>query len=220
MNFEVQGGPAFSHLHLTLDPGESLIAEPDAMSTMQTGIQITTRFNGGCLGGLARQFLGGESLFINTFTNKSAAPQRMTITQGTPGDIRIVELDGTRSINLQPGAFIASTPGVKLKLQFAGWVSAIAREGLFRLNYSGQGTLIYGAYGGLIEKEVDGEYIVDTSHLVAYEPHLKLKLQWAGSFLGSIFGGEGLVTRIQGKGRIIVQSRSMSGLVRWLNPKL
>ncbi len=70
------------------------------------------------------------------------------------------------------------------------------------------------------EREIDGEYIVDTSHLVAYEEHMKLKVQLAGGVLSSIFGGEGLVTRVEGKGRIIIQTRSLDGLKGWLNPKL
>jgi uncharacterized protein (AIM24 family) len=60
---------------------------------------------------------------------------------------------------------------------------------------------------------------VDTAHLVAWEPQMKLKLQLAGGLFSSVFSGEGLVTRIEGTGKIIVQSRSLSGLGSWLNPK-
>ena len=58
------------------------------------------------------------------------------------------------------------------------------------------------------------------SHLVAYPPHMKLKLQMAGGLISSIMGGEGLVTRVEGYGKIILQSRSLSGLAGWINPKL
>jgi uncharacterized protein (AIM24 family) len=78
----------------------------------------------------------------------------------------------------------------------------------------------YGAYGSLIDKEIDGEYIVDTSHLVGYTPGIGLKLQLAGGIFSSLFGGEGLVTRVVGKGRIVIQTRSLSGLASWINPKL
>ena len=70
------------------------------------------------------------------------------------------------------------------------------------------------------EKEIDGEYIVDTSHLVAYEPQLKLKLQMAGGIFSSFFSGEGLVTRVEGNGKIWIQTRSIGGLAGWLNPKI
>lgn len=120
---------------------------------------------------------------------------------------------------MQPGAFLARTSGVEMGLEWAGLVSFIAREGLFRLKFSGTGDVFYGAYGALLEREIDGEYIVDSSHLVAYEPGIKLKLQLAGGIFASFFGGEGLVTRVQGKGKIIIQSRSITGLAGWLNPK-
>ena len=68
--------------------------------------------------------------------------------------------------------------------------------------------------------EVDGEFIVDTSHLVAYDPTIKLKLQLAAGLFSSFFSGEGLVTRVQGKGRVVIQTRSISGISSWVNPKL
>ena len=109
---------------------------------------------------------------------------------------------------------------LKLKARWAGFKSWFSREGLFKLTVSGTGTLWYGAYGELLEKQVDGEYIVDTAHLVAYEPHMKLKIQLAGGLFSSLFSGEGFVTRIEGQGKITIQTRSLSGLAGWLNPRL
>jgi uncharacterized protein (TIGR00266 family) len=124
------------------------------------------------------------------------------------------------SLCLQPGAYIASTPGIKLGVRWAGFRSWFAHEGLFKLIVSGTGKVWYGAYGGMLEKEIDGEYIVDTSHLVAYEPHMKLRIQLAGGIFSSFFGGEGFVTRMEGKGKIIIQTRSMDGLASWVNQKI
>jgi uncharacterized protein (AIM24 family) len=49
---------------------------------------------------------------------------------------------------------------------------------------------------------------------------MKLKVQLAGGIFSSFFGGEGLVTRVEGVGQIVIQTRSLSGLAGWLNPKL
>lgn len=219
MQTSIQGSPSFAHLHVDLEPGESIIAESDAMSSMDADLDMRTRFNGGLVKGLCRKFLGGESLFINEFTNNADRPRRLTLVQPTPGDIKEVVLSGT-SLCLQPGAFICATPGVKLGLKYAGLASFIGREGLFKLIVSGEGSAWFGAYGGLVEREVDGEFIVDTSHLVTYDPQLKLKVQMAGGIFSSFFGGEGLVTRIEGKGRIVIQTRSLDGLKNWLNPRI
>ncbi len=143
----------------------------------------------------------------------------MTLTQGTPGEIRQVRLKD-ESICLQPGAYVASTRNLKLGVKWAGLASFIGREGLFKLLVSGDGILWYGAYGGLVEKQIEGQYIVDTGHLVAYQPHMKLKVQLAGGLVSSFLGGEGLVTRVEGYGKATLQTRSLSGLAGWLNPRL
>jgi len=218
MKAETKGSFAFAYVDVDLEPQESLITESDAMASMDANIDLKASFNGGFIRGLLRKYLGGESLFISRFTNNTDKARRLTIVQPTPGEIRCVELNG-EELNLQPGAFLACTDGVKLGLKWAGIVSFIAREGLFKMQVSGTGKVWYGAYGALLEKEIDGEYIVDTSHLVAYDPSIKLKLQLAGGIFSSFFGGEGLVTRVVGKGKIVIQSRSISGLAGWLNPK-
>ncbi len=219
MKTTIEGAPSFAYLHVDLDPGESIVAESDAMSSMAADLGMQATFNGGFFSGLAKKFLAGESLFVNTFTNAASGPRRVTLVQTTPGNMREVQLNG-ETICLQPGAYIASTPGLKLGLRWAGLVSGIAREGFFKLTVSGTGTLWYGAYGELLERQVDGEFLVDTSHLVAYEPQLQLKLQLAGGLFASLFSGEGFVTRVEGKGKIIIQTRSISGLASWLNPRI
>jgi len=220
MKTQIDGAPAFAHLQVTLEPGESIMAESDAMASMSADLEMRTQLNGGLFGGLARKYLGGESLFINRFINQSTGPRQLTLVQPTPGDMMCRELNPQETYYLQPGAFVACDPTVRIGLRWAGLVSFIAREGLFKISVTGPGKVWYGAYGALIERQVDGEFIVDTSHLVAYEPGIQLKLQLAGGLFSSIFGGEGLVTRVMGRGKVVIQTRSLSGLTGWLNPKL
>ena len=216
MKWSIEGAPAFAHIQMELDPGESVITESGAMASMSSELDMQANMNGNFFSALAKKFLGGESFFISTFSNKTSLPKQITITQGTPGDIRAVQLNGG-SVCLQPGAYIACTDGIKLKTRFAGFGSLIAREGLFRLEAEGTGTLWYGAYGGMIEKEVKGSYIVDTAHLVSYDRHLKLKTQLSGDLISSLTSGEGFVTRIEGNGKIVIQTRSIHGLSGWIN---
>ena len=221
MQVTMDGAPAFAHLHVVLNPGETLIAESDAMASMDADLDLDAKTNGGVVSATAKRLLGGESFFVNHFTNNTDGPRKLTLTQGTPGDIRQIELKSQHdAVCLQPGAYLASTPGVQLGVQWAGLASGIGREGFFKLYVSGEGTLWYGAYGALVDQQVEGEYIVDTGHLVAYQPHLKLKVQLAGGLVGSFLGGEGLVTRLEGHGKAVLQTRSLSGLAGWINPRL
>lgn len=219
MRTQIDGSPSFAHIHIDLEPGESITAESDAMASMASEIEISTKMNGGIFRAILKRFLGDESFFINDFKNPTNSPKRLTLTQGTPGDIRMIELNNS-SFCLQPGAYIASTPGLTLGIRYAGIASFIAREGLFKLEVSGTGKLFYGAYGGIIEKEVRGEYIVDSGHLVAYDPQLTLSLKLAGGLISSFMSGEGIVTRVRGNGKIILQTRSLEGLANWINPHL
>jgi uncharacterized protein (AIM24 family) len=54
MNTAIEGRPAFAHMHVDLDPGESIIAESDAMSSMSADLDMTAKFNGGFFSGLCK----------------------------------------------------------------------------------------------------------------------------------------------------------------------
>jgi uncharacterized protein (TIGR00266 family) len=219
MKVEIEAKPVFAYLKVELQPGEKIIAESDAMATMSAKLDMEAKFNGGLLRGLVKKIFGGESLFVNHFTNNTQEIMYLTLSQPTPGDIQVRELNG-ESYCLQGGAYIASDPNVKLGVKWAGFGSLIGGEGLFKLMVSGHGNVYFGAYGGIIEHEINGEYIVDSGHLVAYEPTMKLKTQLSGGLLSSIFGGEGFVMRVEGKGKIYLQTRNLSGLASWVNKHL
>jgi uncharacterized protein (TIGR00266 family) len=217
MDIKIEGAPAFGFLHIDLEPGEKLITESDAMASMDAAMDMKAKFNGGLFKGLLKKFLGGESLFINEFANNTPSRLRITVTQPFPGDIRVAELQEGEKIFLQAGAYICSEPGVLIGVKWAGIHSWIGGEGLFRMQLSGKGRYAFGAYGGLVEKEIDGELIVDTDHLIAYPPGMEIKTQLSGNLISSFTSGEGFVMRIKGKGQVILQTRSFSGLSKWVN---
>ncbi len=219
MQYDIRYQPAFSTLFVTLNPGEQITAEAGAMASMDNQLTMKTEFNGGFFQALLKAFLGGESLFVNHFRNDSGRPLGVVFTQAIVGDMACEELKN-QELCFQPGAYIAHTGQLKLGVQWAGFSSFFAGEGLFRLKIAGTGLVFFGAYGGITSKMVDGEFIVDSDHLVAYEPQLQLKIGLAGGLVGSVTSGEGLVSRMQGRGKIYMQSRSVSGLVRFIRPKL
>lgn len=219
MKYEIRYRPAFASLFVTLEPGESLVAEAGAMASMDSQLSVRTEFFGGFIPAWLKAFFGGESLFVNTYVNRSHQPLQLVLTQSTIGDMARLQLNGS-AICFQPGAYIAHTPGVKVGLQWAGFSSWLAREGLFKLKLSGHGMAFYGAYGGLTQKRIDGEFVVDSGHLVAYEPGVQLRVKLAGGLFGSLTSGEGIVSCLKGNGMVYLQSRSMDGLLRFLRPRL
>ena len=217
METEIRNKPSFANIHMKLGPGDMVIAEADAMASMSSTIDIKTKWSGGFTKAVLRRVFGSESMFVNVFSTESEGER--VLTQPFPGDIECLDLKGN-TLYLQPGAFLACEPGVKLGLGWAGVRMLIAREGLFRLKVSGTGRVWFGAYGGIFEREIGEEYVVDSGHLVAYEPSIKIRIGMAGGIFSSFFSGEGLVTKVTGPGRIYMQSRSFGGLAAWANSHL
>lgn len=188
------------------------------MASMDGGLRMQSRFFGGFFGALLRNWFGGESLFCNRFVNPDSQPHTVVLTQPLVGDIEVLELHG-QSFGLQGGTYIAHTGNIKIGVRWAGFRSWLSGEGLFKLLVRGEGKVFFGGYGGISKRRVEGEFIVDTGHLLAYDHRLKLKLGLAGGLFGSMTSGEGLVMRLLGNGDIYMQSRSIDGLIRFLKPK-
>jgi uncharacterized protein (TIGR00266 family) len=113
---------------------------------------------------------------------------------------------------------MACTPGVELSTKFGGLRAVFSGEGLFLMQCSGRGELFFNAYGSIIEKKIDGSFIVDTSHVVAWEPSLSYSIQGMGGIKSTLLSGEGLVMKFSGTGTIYLQTRTMPGLASWLTP--
>ena len=219
MKTEIHGSPSFSHVHIDLSPGEKVIVEAGAMQSMAAELSMKAKANGGFFSALGKKMFGGESFFVNHFTNETSGPLRLTIAQDVPGEIIEMPIREGQELSLQRGAYLAATEGVKLRTSWAGFISWFSGEGLVKLKAAGSGTLWFGAYGGIIQREVNGDLKVDDGHLVAYDSNIKLKLAMAGGLFTSMFGGEGFVTRLVGNGTVYIQTRSIKGLAAWLNPK-
>ena len=219
MKSEIYGSPAFSTIHVELDYNEKIMTESGAMASMDSGIDLRSKPNGGILKAFFRKFLGSQSFFINTFSNRYKITQNIILTKSTPGEIICVDVNEGEHLFIQPGSFVACTEKIKLSLSWAGFASFFAREGLFRLRLKGPGKLWYGGFGAITEKEIQGSYIIDSGHLLSYPENMKLNLQLSGGIFSSFFSGEGLVLKLEGNGKIKLQTRSINGLVSWLNPK-
>lgn len=219
MKYEIRYKPAFATIFVTLNPGEKITAEAGAMTSMDGRLSMKTEFSGGLIPGLLKKFFGGESLFVNIFSNETQETLTLVLSQSIIGDIERVDLT-EGDLCLQPGAYIAHTAGVKLGVRWAGLASWFAGEGLFKLQLSGKGRAFFGAYGGITKKRINGTFVVDNSHLVAYSPGIHMKPALSGGLLSSLTSGEGFVNKLTGEGIIYLQSRSVGGLVGFLRPKI
>ncbi len=217
MKYQIDGNPEYGQLSVQLDPGESFLAEAGAMSWMSPGMQVKSRLMGGMLKSVVRKLVGGESLFAGEYSHPQGGS--VSFSPSVPGSLmsRPVSDDG---FTLTGGSFMGCTPGVELSMQFGGLKSFFSGEGVFFIICKGQGEVFFNSFGAIVEKDIDGELVVDTGHVVGWERGLNYSIGGMGGLKSTLFSGEGLVMRFKGKGKIYLQTRTIGGIVGWLTPSL
>ena len=218
MKYEIKHGPSFSSLFLEMDPSDKVRTEAGAMVGMSGNLAIETKVYGGFFKALFRKLFGGESVFQNTYSPQGG-PGKLILSPTLPGQIVHVPLQNGTLI-LQGSSFLACSPEIAMKTKYGGLKSMVSGEGLFLLELKGTGDLWFNAYGNIVPIDVDGEYIVDTGHIVAFEPTLNFKVSRIGGLKSTLLSGEGFVARFNGKGKLYIQSRTVSSLLGWLTPLL
>ncbi|MCB9673263.1 MAG: TIGR00266 family protein [Alphaproteobacteria bacterium] len=230
MELDVESGPSYAMAVIGLEPGESVIAEASSMVAMTPGLAVESTIQGAHGAGLGekvvaffvalvRRWLAKESMVVNVY--RATKPgQQLMLAPAMVGDVVRVTMDGTRTVTVQAGAFLASTPGVRQKLVWGGLTMLLSGEGAFFLECSGKGELLFNAYGGLEEVAIDGRYVVDSGHVAAWEGKLTHTLRKAGSLGTAFLSGEGLVIELKGQGKVWMQTRSVGSLVSFVSPWL
>ena len=217
MEYEIKSAPDFALLDCALEPGESVIAESGALVSMSDGIEMKTEARGGMIAAAKRKLLGGESLFQNTYTATGSGGHVM-LAPGSPGDIKAFLLEEGRSLMIQSSAYVAATPDIQLDTKWGGAKGFFSGVGMFLLKATGPGTVFVAGYGAIFPRDCDGEYIVDTDHIVAFDDTIEYRISKVGGIKSLFLGGEGLVARFVGKGAVYAQTRSPASLAAFLHP--
>ena len=219
MKTEIFYAPSYSLAVVSLAPGEVIQAESGAMVSMTEGVDMQTSSKGGLLKGLKRAALGGESMFINTFTAQREA--QITMAPAFPGDVRQMRLEH-ETMYVQSGSYMASTGDVDIDTKWGGAKTFFSGEGFFLLKLTGTGDLLISSYGAIheIALDVGQKMIVDTGHVVAFGEKVGYEVHKVGGWKQTILSGEGLVVHLTGPGRALLQTRSAHALAGWLAPLL
>jgi uncharacterized protein (TIGR00266 family) len=223
MQIEILSRPSASVAKLSLSAGERVTCEVGAMVAMTTGLQVTTSTRskgaGGLWAGVKRAF-AGENFFLNEFTAQSGT-QSLIIGPGLCGDIVHHRLNAGALI-IQGSSWLASGPGISIDATFQGLGKALfSGESVFWVKCTGQGDLLLNSFGAIYEVDVDGSYVVDSGHIVAFEDTLQFKVGKLGdSWIQSFLSGEGLVCHFSGRGRLYCQSHNPPNFGRLLGPLL
>ena len=190
MHWDIKHGPTFAVVQLTLNQGERVRAQPNAMLSMSTGVEISIEAGGlsgkrGFFAGF-KSMLSGEKFFTNVYTS-SRDDQTLILAPPDLGDVMQLTLNtepaedpatsdpnpqsaetpvapatkGGPGYYLTRGAYLASTEGAKVQVSYGGLKGVMAQKGLFLMHATGQGTVFCATRGALVKQTLEeGERVV------------------------------------------------------------
>lgn len=212
-------------LRVTLDKGDVVHAESNAMVAMDRSLVLKGRSRGGFLKSMARKFLNDETFFLQRI-EATDGPGEVLLAPNLPGDIAILDV-GERQYRLSDGAFLAATEGVELTTRAQSLGRALFGDngGFFVMETEGAGQVAVSGFGSIRAIEVTPErpITVDNGHVVAWDAALEDELTintarsgLLGKLVNSQLSGEGILLKLKGRGRVLVCSRNKGGFLDWI----
>ncbi|MBM4372340.1 MAG: TIGR00266 family protein [Deltaproteobacteria bacterium] len=220
MDIRIEHGPAYSMAVCRLAQGEAIRAESGAMVSQSASLRVETSAKmgqGGLLKGLARKMLTGESFFMNVF-HAEQGPGEVCLAPANVGDVARIDLDG--ELFVQSSCYLASHPDVDIQTKVGGFKNWFGGKGFFMLKASGRGPLLLSAFGAVHAMDLQEPFIIDTGHIVAFEPTLDFSIRRVGGWFSTFFSGEGFVCEFSGRGRLLIQTRNPVEFGRTVGPRL
>ena len=221
MEITVRHDPGFAVARAQLSSGETIRAESGAMLATSADVGIESAMQGGLMKSLKRSVLGGESLYITTYT-APAAGGWVDVAANLPGDVAVRTRARRQGADHVKGSWLCSESSVELDTRWGGFKNLFGGEGGFLIHATGDGEVVFGCYGALDEFVLaEGERLVlDSGHMVAFEDGVQMILRRAAGTVGSLKSGEGMVFEFTGPGSVLTQTRNPGALVTWLTQVL
>lgn len=218
MKYQIYGEP-MPVVICNMDPGETLICESGAMSWMSPNMQMDTV--GGGAGKVLGRMFSGENAFQNQYTAQGG-PGMIAFASSFPGSIRAVEITPEHPVICQKKAFLASTAGVELSVQFQKKLGAgfFGGEGFVMQRLSGQGIAFLEIDGTAMEYNLapGQQMVLDTGYLALMDASVQMDIQSVKGLKNKMLGGEGFFnTVVTGPGKVLLQTMPISGFVNLLS---
>lgn len=218
MEYRVRHAPVFSILEFDLGEAEVVVAQPNSMLSMSSGMSISAtigrRGAGSGWWSGTKSLLGGENFFTSEYRAKRDG-QTLVLAPNTYGDVLSIPLPETGGYYLTRGSYLANVGECELGIKYSGFKGWMSKKGLFLLHASGDGTVFCQTYGAIMSQTLaEGEvFLVDNRFVVAFSDTIKYQLVKAtDNVKDSIFSGEGLVNRYTGPGTLYYQTRGKPGV--------
>lgn len=221
-------------LHVSLEKGEKIYCESDAMVMMEATLDLKGRMTGGLGSAIMRRLANGES-FFQQHIEAMRGPGDCLLSPTLPGAMEVVEI-GARQYMLNDGAFVAADASVEMKVRMQSLGNALFAQsgGFFVMETSGHGKLVVSGYGSMFKLDVvpGKDVIIDNSHVVCWDNALHYEISvttgqqtgglggMLGNMVNSVTSGEGIVLRFSGSGTVFICSRNRDNFVEWVKKEI
>ncbi len=236
-------GNAMQMLVTELSPGEEVYGVAGKFLWKTSNVGMETRFSTkekheakgfldqaiGTAIEIGKRKIVGESLAFIHFTPRND-DGLVSFAQMIPGEIKTLELDGSKEIFVQSEGFLAAESTVDFDVALTKRISAgvFGGEGLILERFSDKGSLFLGSCGNFVElnpADYGGTIHLDTGCLVAFEDSIDYDIEFIGGLdqqgiKNVLFGGEGIFfATLRGNGRVWIQSMNITSLSRTIIKK-
>jgi uncharacterized protein (TIGR00266 family) len=204
--------PTFGVARLLLAPGEAVQTTAGAMLASSYGVGIE-RAGGTIFRPLSRSWRDAE------VCTAPAEGGWLDVAPCLPGDLHILDLEGTVGWCLAKDAWLAAAGTVRLTTGWGGFQAIFGGDVGFLAHAEGSGQVVLACCGALdLVTLAPGELItVDPGHVVAYPETVQCRLRAVNASASqSIRTGEGLVLDFAGPGQLVTQTRGTRAMANWL----
>jgi uncharacterized protein (TIGR00266 family) len=213
-------------LHVSLNHGEKIFCESNAMVMMESTLELKGKMTGGLGSALMRRFANGES-FFQQHIEAVHGDGDCLLSPTLPGSVQILDV-GATSYTITDGAFVAAEHGVNLNVRTQSLGTAVFGQtgGFFICEATGSGKLAVSGFGSsfILDVTAGKDIIIDNAHVVAWDSSLHHEISVTtrqssgllGQLVNSVTSGEGMVLKFSGKGKVVICSRNKDNFLAWL----
>ena len=213
-------GTTMPLLEISLQPGESVVAEGGELSWMTSAVQLHTAAGGtagskGVFGAVKRVMSGGT--FFMTEYSAVDGPGMVAFATKVPGNIKPMELDGTRQYMVHRGGYLCGVPSITLEIGFQQKLSAgmFGGEGFILQRVSGTGQAWIELDGEVVEYDLGpGEVLkVHPGHVGMFDADMAFEIERVKGIKNMLFGADALfLAKLTGPGRVYLQTMPLANL--------
>ncbi len=220
-------GSTLPVLQVTLESGETMIAEPDRLSWMTPNVALnTTTATGGSSGffGAIGRAIGGGGLFMTEFTAQGGEAL-VSFAATMPGNIIEVGVAPGRGYMLHRHGFLAGAHGLEISTGFQQSLGAgvFGGTGFVLQRLSGHGAAFVELGGEIVSYTLEAgqSLLVHPGHVGMFEESVNFEITMMRGVKNVLFGGDGLfLAQLTGPGKIWLQSLTVAKFAHALQPFL